>query len=62
MDYLKYLIKHSELVAKAYQPRLPGVTKEAWFREQMKAKEELEEFEQKYPEHTEKFNTTKNLP
>lgn len=62
MNYLTYLIKHSELVTKVYQPRLPGITKEAWFREQMKAKEELENFEEQYPEFTKKFKNTKNLP
>ena len=52
-------MKHSELVTKVYQPRLPGVTKEAWIREQMKAKEELENFEEQYPEYTERFNFNK---
>lgn len=59
MNYLEYLIKHSELVTKIYQPKLPGVTKEAWFRERMKAKEELENFEEQYPEYTERFNFNK---
>lgn len=62
MDYLTYLIKHSELVTKVYEPRLPGITKETWFRERMNAKEELENFEEKYPEFTKKFKNTKNLP
>ena len=55
MNYLEYLIKHSELVTKVYQPRLPGITIEAWIREQIKAKEELEIFEEEYPEFTEKI-------
>lgn len=59
MNYLEYLIKHSELVTKVYQPKLPGITKEAWIREQMKAKEELENFEEQYPEYTERFNFNK---
>lgn len=59
MDYLKYLVKHSELVTKIYQPRLPGTTKEAWLKEQLKAKEELENFEEQYPEFTERFKFNK---
>lgn len=60
MNYLTYLFKHSELVQKIYQPKLPGITKEAWFRERMKAKEELENFEEQYPEFTERFNREKS--
>ena len=59
MNYLEYLIKHSELVTKVYQSKLPGITMEAWIREQIKAKEELENFEEQYPEFTERFNFNK---
>lgn len=57
MDYLRFLIIHSDLVTKSLRPRLPGETKDAWFRERMKAKEELENFEEQYPEYTRRFKT-----
>lgn len=55
ITYMQFVVKHNALLCDSLRPRMSFETAEQWARERIKAQNELQALEEKYPEFYKKY-------